>query len=188
MPITILWISHEQSHPIPIIPSPTAGELLTNGWGHHGWLMERRCWWWRWWSPLIPRPGRVPEQRLLIPIWGFGMAAAKRKSSGKTIASPKVFRSEGVYSPKGRSRGCPGRPHHPQARPGVDPFLDQVWAPRGPSALLLLAHWIFWLKNNFYRFTSWFPESWISAHKQDTKAILLKTALVRVSFIQKHTR
>jgi hypothetical protein len=29
-----------------------------------------------------------------------------------------------------------------------------------------------------------FPESWISAQKQNTKAILLKTALVRVSCIQ----
>jgi hypothetical protein len=29
-----------------------------------------------------------------------------------------------------------------------------------------------------------FPESWISAQKQDTTAILLKTALVRVSCIQ----
>src|SRR3954454_9679897 len=43
MPITILRILHEQSHPNPIIPSPTAGELLTHGWWHHGWLMERRC-------------------------------------------------------------------------------------------------------------------------------------------------
>jgi hypothetical protein len=29
-----------------------------------------------------------------------------------------------------------------------------------------------------------FPESWISAQKQDTRAILLKIALVRVSCIQ----
>jgi hypothetical protein len=29
-----------------------------------------------------------------------------------------------------------------------------------------------------------FPESWISAQKQDTRAILLKTALVHVSCIQ----
>jgi len=35
---------HEQSHPIPTIPSPTAGELLTHGWGSHGWSMEERRW------------------------------------------------------------------------------------------------------------------------------------------------
>jgi hypothetical protein len=33
-------------------------------------------------------------------------------------------------------------------------------------------------------FLGFFPESWISAQKRDTKAILLKTALVRVSCIQ----
>jgi hypothetical protein len=33
-------------------------------------------------------------------------------------------------------------------------------------------------------FPGFFPESWISAQKQDTRAILLKTALVRVSCIQ----
>jgi hypothetical protein len=130
----------------------------------------------------------VPEQRLLIPIWGFGTAAAKRNSLWKYEPIFGVFRVEGVYSPKGRSGGHTGWPHHPQARPGVGPRLGMVWAPRGPSTLLLLAPWIFGLKNDFYRFTSWFPESQVSAHKQDTKAILLKTALVRVSFIQKHTR
>jgi hypothetical protein len=33
-------------------------------------------------------------------------------------------------------------------------------------------------------FSGNFPESWISAQKQDTRAILLKTTLVRVSCIQ----
>jgi hypothetical protein len=37
---------------------------------------------------------------------------------------------------------------------------------------------------NFAIFSRIFPESWISAQKQDTKAILLKSALVRVSCIQ----
>jgi hypothetical protein len=36
----------------------------------------------------------------------------------------------------------------------------------------------------FAIFSGIFPESWISAQKQDTRAILLKTALVRVSCIQ----
>jgi hypothetical protein len=33
-------------------------------------------------------------------------------------------------------------------------------------------------------FSGNFPESWISAQKRDTRAILLKTTLVRVSCIQ----
>jgi hypothetical protein len=37
---------------------------------------------------------------------------------------------------------------------------------------------------NFAVFSGIFPESQISAQKQDTRAILLKTALVRVSCIQ----
>jgi hypothetical protein len=37
---------------------------------------------------------------------------------------------------------------------------------------------------NFAVFFVIFPGSWISAQKQDTRAILLKTALVRVSCIQ----
>jgi hypothetical protein len=36
----------------------------------------------------------------------------------------------------------------------------------------------------FAVFSGIFPKSWISAQKQDTRAILLKTALVCVSFIQ----
>jgi hypothetical protein len=36
----------------------------------------------------------------------------------------------------------------------------------------------------FTVFSRIFPKSWISARKQDTRAILLKTALVRVSCIQ----
>jgi hypothetical protein len=36
----------------------------------------------------------------------------------------------------------------------------------------------------FLVFSEIFPKSWISAQKQDTRAILLKTALVCVSYIQ----
>jgi hypothetical protein len=36
----------------------------------------------------------------------------------------------------------------------------------------------------FSIFSGIFPESWISAQKQDTRVILLKTVLVRVSCIQ----
>jgi hypothetical protein len=52
-----------------------------------------------------------------------------------------------------------------------------------PSSLLL-ALWVFWQNRFFAIFFEIFPESRISAQKRDTRAILLKTALVRVSCIQ----
>src|SRR4051795_13545866 len=56
MPITIVRILHEQSHPIPIIPSPTAGELLTHRWWHHGWLWRGVC-------------GDGGDDLLQFPVW-----------------------------------------------------------------------------------------------------------------------
>jgi hypothetical protein len=52
-----------------------------------------------------------------------------------------------------------------------------------PSSLLL-APWVFWQNRIFAIFFGIFPESRISAQKRDTRVILLKTALVRVSCIQ----
>jgi hypothetical protein len=52
------------------------------------------------------------------------------------------------------------------------------------SSSLLLAPWVFWQNRIFTIFSGIFPESQISAQKQDTRAILLKTALVHVSCIQ----
>jgi hypothetical protein len=52
-----------------------------------------------------------------------------------------------------------------------------------PSSLLL-APWVFWQNKIFAIFSGIFPESQISLQKRDTRAILLKTALVRVSCIQ----
>jgi hypothetical protein len=52
------------------------------------------------------------------------------------------------------------------------------------SSSLLLAPWVFWQNRIFAIFFGIFPESWISTQKRDTKAILLKTALVRISCIQ----
>jgi hypothetical protein len=52
------------------------------------------------------------------------------------------------------------------------------------SSSPLLAPWVFWQNRIFAIFSEIFPESWISAQKQVTRAILLKTALVRVSCIQ----
>jgi hypothetical protein len=63
-------------------------------------------------------------------------------------------------------------------RPGM------VWCPCAPSSLHLLAPWVFWKNRPFCIFSGIFLELRLSAQKQDIKAILLKTALVRVSCIQ----
>jgi hypothetical protein len=47
-----------------------------------------------------------------------------------------------------------------------------------------VAPWVFWQNRIFAVFSGIFPESQISAQKRDTRTILLKTALVRVSCIQ----
>jgi hypothetical protein len=47
-----------------------------------------------------------------------------------------------------------------------------------------LAPWVFWQNRIFAIFSEIFTESWISAQKRDTRAILLKTVLFRVSCIQ----
>ena len=124
-------------------------------------------------------------------FWSRFEVSGRRRRRG-TLSGNMSLSSEFLGSREYIARrGGPGATrggHTPQTRPRVDPRLGQVWVPRGPSALLLLAPWIFGSKNDFYKFTSWFPESQVSAHKQDTKVILLKTALVRVSSIQKHTR
>src|SRR5215203_1625870 len=59
-----------------------------------------------------------------------------------------------------------------------------VWGPRASTLLVLLAPSVFWENRAFCINSKVFPESWISAQKRDTRAILLKTALVRVSCIQ----
>jgi hypothetical protein len=67
-------------------------------------------------------------------------------------------------------------------RPAPRPLV--VWWPPSPSPSRLLAPWVFWWNRIFAIFSWIFTESWISAQKRDTRAILLKTALVRVSCIQ----
>jgi hypothetical protein len=141
--------------------------------------MERRRWWWWWRSPPNPHPGRVPE-------WSFWFRIAV--SDGGSVAevylgkmpNPAVFRSEGICRRKEGSR----RPHHRWARPGLGHAPLVVSPGRCPPSSLLLAPWIFWQNRIFVVFSGIFPESWISAQKRDTRAILLKITLVRVSCIQ----
>jgi hypothetical protein len=68
------------------------------------------------------------------------------------------------------------------ARAGPRPLV--VSPGRCLPSSLLLASWVFWQNRIFAIFSGIFPESRISAQKRDTRAILLKTALVCVSCIQ----
>jgi len=49
----------------------------------------------------------------LVPELGFLVAAAKRNSSLEKRRPSVIFRSRLIYRPEERSRGCPGRLHHP---------------------------------------------------------------------------
>jgi hypothetical protein len=66
----------------------------------------------------------------------------------------------------------------------VQQISTKIWDISPPLCL------VFWLRGSSGKigflqyFLDFFPKSWISAQKRDTKAILLKTALVRVSCIQ----
>ena len=91
---------------IQSLPSPSAysGELLTHGWGNHGWLMKRRRWWWWRWSPPNPRPDRVPERSFWFPNWGFWW----RLRSGTLLWKndvPPWFLGQGLYIVRRRGRG-----------------------------------------------------------------------------------
>ena len=95
-----------------------------------------------------------------------------------------VFRSKAISSPKEGVGGQPRPPHTRAAWAPPGPRRPSVWGPRAPTWLALLAPPIFWENRTFCINSEDFPESWISAQKRDTRAVLLKTALVRVSCIQ----
>jgi hypothetical protein len=114
----------------------------------------------------------------------FVMAAVQRKSIWEKRRTPTPFRLEGIYRQKwGVDAMAEAASQQVGAvRPGPRPLV--VWRPPSPSPSRLLAPWVFWWNMIFAIFSWIFTESWISAQKWDTIAILLKTALVYVSCIQ----
>jgi hypothetical protein len=114
----------------------------------------------------------------------FLMVTAHRKSIWEKRPTPAPFRSEGICRRKEGSRRWPSWPHHRWSQRGLG--RAPWWWAQLPSSL----HLLFWLRGSSSKiwflqyFPGFFPESRISAQKQDTRAILLKTALVRVSCIQ----
>jgi hypothetical protein len=67
----------------------------------------------------LPRPGRVPEQRLLSPEIRRRRAAELRNSFWKFADSFRVFRPEASYRQRGIIGSGPGWPHNEWARPGL---------------------------------------------------------------------
>ena len=57
----------------------------------------------------IPRPGRVPKQRLLSPELGFLVAAELHNSSGEIVDPLRVFGVGAIYRQKGVAGRCTRR-------------------------------------------------------------------------------
>ena len=73
----------------------------------------------------LPRPGKVPKQRLLSPELGFLVAVELRSFSGEIDDCFVSFMSGAIYSPKGVARRCTRRRHHTWGR--LRPNRAQVW-------------------------------------------------------------
>jgi hypothetical protein len=119
----------------------------------------------------------------LVPNRGFWWWRRNGTLSGKN-AEPPLFSGQRVYigGRRGRGDGRGGLTTGGRGQASVVPLC--VWRPRGPPLSHLLALWVFWWNRIFTIFSQFFTESWISAQKRDTRAILLKTTLVYVSCIQ----
>jgi hypothetical protein len=68
----------------------------------------------------LPRPGKVPEQKLLSPKIGL----RRWRRCGTLLRDAhqfRVFASEALYMRRGNVRGQPGAPHLVVARPGGTP-------------------------------------------------------------------
>jgi hypothetical protein len=111
----------------------------------------------------------------------FLMVTAQRKSIWKKNTVSPIFLGKGVYVGGRRGRGDGRAALTPSGRGQGWAAPLCVWRPRASTPSRLLAPWVFWWNRIFDDFFRIFTESWISAQKRDTRAILLKTALVRVS-------
>ena len=92
----------------------------------------------------LPRPGRVPEQRLLSPELGFRMAAELWNFSGEMVDCFRVFGVGAIYRPKGVARRCTRWPRHPSAPPPSRPRRGLAWRLWASPRLVLLAPGVFW--------------------------------------------
>ena len=124
------------------------------------------------------------QNGVLISVSEFLVAAAQRNSSANSDRTPLVFRSKGLNTSRRGAETTSGLVSPPIGAARVLPRLGVVRPPPGSARCPLLAPEVLGWNRIFGDFSRNFPESWFSAQKRDTKAILLKTASVRVSCIQ----
>ena len=126
---------------------------------------------------VIPRPGKVPKQRLLSPELGFLVAAELWNSSGEIVDPLRIFTVEAIYSAKGVARRCTRRPRHPSTPPPSWPRLGMAWRLWASLGLVLLAHGVFW-RNRIYVIFQDFSEhfhflTFSAMHKQNKQELAL---------------
>ena len=83
-----------------------------------------------------PRPGGVPEQRLLFPETFLRWRRRSRTLLGKGFGV-RSYLSRGICRRKGEGGGTPRGPHPLPARPPLLPREEMVWGPRASTAFAL---------------------------------------------------
>jgi hypothetical protein len=165
-------------------PSPTAG--ITHTWMGESWMVDGET------SVMMAMkissksPSRQgARMEFLVPNRSFWWWRHSGSLSGKNV-KPPIVSGRRVYVGERRAQGggwgglttpWRGQSWAAPAPPGGESGSQPLSVSSSGSVGLLVK----------YEFSSifWdFSESWISAQKQDTWAILLKTALVHVSYIQ----
>jgi hypothetical protein len=168
-----------QSLPSPL---PTAG--ITHTWMGESWMVDVET------SVMmvIKISSKSPSRQgarteFLIPNCGLWWRQRSGSLSGKN-AEPPLLSGQRVYvgGRRGQDDGRGGLTTGGRGQAWAVPLV--VWRPPSPSQSCLLALWVFWWNRIFAIFSWIFTESWIYAQKRDTRAILLKTTLFRVSCIQ----
>jgi hypothetical protein len=168
---------------IKSLPSPSPTARITHTWMGESWMVDGEM------SVIMmmkissKSPSRQGARtEFLVLNRGFWWWRCSGTLSGKNVEPPNLS-GQKVYIGGRRGRGD-GRDGLTTPWRGLAwPAPPGVWAPRG---LLCL---VFWLRVSYgkigiLQYFLGFFLSWISAQKQDTREILLKTALVHVSCIQ----
>src|SRR3954471_7022372 len=87
-----------------------------------------------------PPSGRVPGQRLLAALILKWRRRRNREGIGKKGSAPRVFGARAIYRRRGATRGPPGNPGAPWARPRVGTRHQCAWPPGGGP---MAPHWLF---------------------------------------------
>ena len=178
--LTKLTRLHDESHPTPHRPASLRRNysLLV---GSNMELAMEKGWWWR--RPKIPLSGAPNGLQIWPPDEEQEVAAASyRKTRWNFLShffSPKI----GIYSAGIRVSGAMRWAKPTRARPGGLPRPGGCCSPWASSSLDFGS-------NNSHIFWNNSPKSFVPfwellfLHKNNTMVVVLKTTLVRVSFIQ----